>query len=183
LQSQQPSPAYPQYPNAYAYGSDHSDSSYGAPAVAVARRPAIGAQAATMLAGAAVVVLGCALTWLTLPEVYAASGIPQRWNGFTDVAGDAKDGYVFTVLAVIVAAFGITSLAAKRLLPVMITGIVLAGFGLVAAIVDVADITGIEGLPPGFEPSLGPGLPVVIAGFALSIGGFIAGLATRKQAR
>lgn len=171
------SPAYQQYPNSYAY------TGYGSAAAAAPERPAIRFQAALMLVGAAVVVLGCLLTWLTLPKIFADSGVPRRWNGFTEVAGDVNDGYLFTVLAVIVAAFGIASLAAKRLLPVLIIGILLAGFGLAAAMYDVADITGIEGLPPELEPSLGPGLWVVNAGFALSIGGFVAGLAKRKQAR
>jgi hypothetical protein len=134
-----------------------------------------------MLTGSVAVVVGCALNWLTLPEGWDSLGVPRRWNGYTKVLGDYKDGPVFTVLAVIIAAFGITSLAAKRSLPIVIIGGVVAAFGVLAAAIDLADISNPEGVPASLEPDVGPGLPVVIVGFVLALAGFIAGIAKRKR--
>jgi hypothetical protein len=143
-------------------------------------RPAIPVAAALMLIGAAVVVIGCALTWVSWPSEAPVFG-PREWNGFTEVLGERNDGIAFTVMAVIIAAFGVTSLAAKRVLPVVIIGLVVAGFGFVAAIADLADISDFDEVAAPWQPEIGAGLPVVIVGFALTIAGFIAGIAKRRR--
>lgn len=135
-----------------------------------------------MLAGAALAVLGCVVTWGTFPESVESIGVPRSFNGFTEIGGESRDGPIFVVLAIIVAAFGITTLAAKRLLPIMIIGIVVAAFGVLAGIVDFADVSNVDGdIPAAIEPSAGPGLPIVIIGFLVALGGFIAGTAKRRR--
>lgn len=144
-------------------------------------RPHVPVAAALMLAGAGVAVLGCVLTWGTFPDSVEAVGVPRSFNGFTEFGGESRDGPIFAVFAVIVAAFGITTLTAKRLLPIMIIGIVVAAFGALAGIVDFADVNNVDGeIPAAFEPTAGPGLPVVVIGFLVALGGFIAGIAKRR---
>jgi hypothetical protein len=134
-----------------------------------------------MLIGAVVVVIGCALTWLSWPQEMPL-GIPREWNGYTEVGDESNDGIPFTAMAVIIAGFGVASLAAKRVLPVVIIGLVVAAFGVIAAIVDLADVADAEEFPSALDPDVGPGLPVVIAGFAIAVAGFVVGIAKRRRA-
>lgn len=134
-----------------------------------------------MLVGAVLSGVACFLPFL--------SGGGESVNGFDDVpvfflstdttiVDDSPGGPLFIFLAIILAGFGIATLAAGRLLAIMIIGIVLAAFGLLAGAAytsdysDVADITGLD---------LGAGLPLVIVGFAISLAGAITGIAKRRR--
>ncbi|MGI9052570.1 MAG: hypothetical protein ACR2HQ_07980 [Ilumatobacteraceae bacterium] len=124
-----------------------------------------------MIAGGVVIVIGCALPWFTI--------LDETVNGFSDFGNDeASDGYVFTVLAVIVAAFGITTLAAKRLLPIAILAVVFASFAVVGVLADLGDLADLSDV---FDISIGVGLPVALIGSLAALAGGIVALATRRR--
>ena len=123
-----------------------------------------------MIAGAAVMIVGSFLTWFTI------GGLDV--NGFTDFGGEDRDGPVFFGFAVILAAFGITTLAARRLLPIAILAVVLASFAAIFAFADYGDVSDLEDL--GFAEA-GPGLPVVIVGSLIALAGGIVALAKRRR--
>jgi hypothetical protein len=123
-----------------------------------------------MIVGAAVIVIGSLLTWFTIGDTDV--------TGFTDLGGEEKDGPAFVGFAVILAAFGITTLAARRLLPIAILAVVFAAFALIFALADYGDVTDLEDL--GLAEA-GPGLPVVIIGALIALAGGIVALAKRRR--
>jgi hypothetical protein len=123
-----------------------------------------------MIGGAVVMIIGCFLTWFTIRGVDV--------NGFTDLGDEDRDGPAFFGFAVILAAFGITTLAARRLLPIAILAVVLASFATIFALADYGDINDLEDL--GFADG-GPGLPVVIVGSLIALAGGIVALAKRRR--
>lgn len=137
-------------------------------------RPSTTVAGVLMLAGAVVMAIGCFLPWL--------SGGGESVNGFDQIRSsgdnDAASGVVFVFLAVVLLAFGITTLAAKRILAIMIIGIVVASLCLLGALGefsdynDFADRVGID---------IGAGLPVVMIGSAVGLAGAIAGCAKRRR--
>lgn len=141
-------------------------------------RPRATVPGAMLIAGAALAALGSLLTWATFPDAVATQGVARTFNGFTDLAGESKDGPFFVAFAALLAAFGITLLLARRVAAVLILGLILAGFGAIAAVLDLLDITDPDGVPAALQPSLGVGLPVVIGGFAVAFVGSILGLRT-----
>lgn len=166
-------PAPPPPPNApfpgYQYPPGYAAVAQQVPQVARPPRPDTKVAAWLMMAGAVVVAVGCFLPWLDAG--------PFSVNGFDDLSlfdDEAPSGYVFMFFAAVMVGFGITTLAAKRLLPIMIIGIVIGSFSLLGAIAELADY---NDLPI----DLGPGLPVVLAGSALALAGAIAGCSRRRQ--
>ena len=78
----------------------------------------------------------------------------------------------------ILAGFGVTTLVARRLLPIAILAVVIASFSTLAAIVDwsnVRDAVDFVGA------STGPGLPVALVGSLVALAGGIVALATRRR--
>jgi len=84
---------------------------------------------------------------------------------------------VFIFLAVVMLGFGITTLAAKRLLPIMIIGIIIAAFSALGALGVYADYDD----KYGTVADMGAGLPVVAIGSLVALAGGIVGCAKRRR--
>jgi hypothetical protein len=153
------------------------------PAQAATGRPSAAVAGVMLLFGAALVALGSVLTWGTFPDAVAVSGVPRTFNGFTELAGESKDGPFFAGFAAILAAFGITLLLARRVAALLILGGILAGFGAVAAVIDLLDVADPDGVPAAWQPSVGLGLPVVVGGFVLAFVGALIGLVRGRAAK
>ncbi len=123
-----------------------------------------------MISGAVVIVIGSFLTWFTIGDADI--------TGFSELGGDDRDGPAFVGFAVILAAFGITTLVARRLLPIAILAVVFAGFALIFALADYGDVSDLEDL--GLAEA-GPGLPVVVVGALIALAGGIVALARRRR--
>jgi len=129
-----------------------------------------------MIAGAFVVIVGCFLPWLTVEG--------DSFNGFAeDDSGDSNDGVVFLVLAVAVLGFGITTLVAKRLLPIAILTVVFASFILLGSIADLSEVSDAMDVGERFDLdiSIGAGLPIILVGSGGALAGGIVALATRRR--
>jgi hypothetical protein len=129
-----------------------------------------------MIGGAALMVLGSFLTWFTL------SG--EDVTGFSELGGETRDGPIFLVLGVILAAFGITTLLARRMLAIAIIAVVLAALSLIAAVADYGDVNDLEDFDQAlgrdaFE--VGPGLPIIVVGTLVALAGGIVALAKRRR--
>jgi len=126
-----------------------------------------------MLVGAVVVGVGCFVTWITDGST--------SYNGFDDIGGgfddDAATGPVFIFFAVVMLGFGITTLAANRLLPIMIIGIIIAAFSALGALGVYADYDD----KYGTVADMGAGLPVVAIGSLVALAGGIVGCAKRRR--
>ena len=123
-----------------------------------------------MIGGAVVMIIGSFLTWFTIGGVDV--------TGFSDLGGEDRDGPVFFGFAVILIAFGITTLVARRMLPIAILAVVLAGFAVIFAFADYGDVTDLE--DAGLAEA-GPGLPVVIVGSLIALAGGIVAVAKRRR--
>lgn len=128
-----------------------------------------------LLGGAVLVVIGSFLTWFSFGDIDV--------NGFTEFGDqstdeETRDGPVFVALAVILAGLAITTLAAKRLLPIAILAVIFAALSVLAGLVDFADVQDAQDVF-GVEP--GPGLPVILLGSLVALAGGIVTLATRRK--
>jgi hypothetical protein len=123
-----------------------------------------------MIGGAVLMVIGSFLTWFSIGG--------EDITGFTELAGEERDGPAFVGFAVILVAFGITTLAARRLLPIAILAVVFASFALIFALVDYGDISDFE--EAGIVEA-GPGVPIVIVGSLIALAGGIVALAKRRR--
>ena len=123
-----------------------------------------------LLAGAAVITIGALLPW------FEVAG--ESFNGFSDIGGEVKDGPAFALFAIILAGFGVATLAAGRLLPIAILAVVIASFSTLAAIVDLADVMDAVDF---VGASTGPGLPIALVGSLLALAGGILALVTRRR--
>jgi hypothetical protein len=126
-----------------------------------------------MIGGAVVMVVGSALTWFTIGGVDI--------SGFSELGGEERDGPAFVGLAVILAGFGITTLAARRLLPIAILAVVIAAFATLIALADYGDVADLEDVDRTDVFDVGPGLPVVIVGSLIALAGGIVALAKRRR--
>jgi hypothetical protein len=153
------------------------------PTHAAATRPHATVAGALLLVGAVLAALGSVLTWATFPDAVAVEGIARTFNGFTDIAGESKDGPFFTAFAALLAAFGITLLLARRVTGVLILGAIVAGFGAAAAVIDLLDVADPDGVAAASQPSVGIGLPVVVGGFVLALAGSLVGLVSGRTGK
>jgi hypothetical protein len=129
-----------------------------------------------LLVGSVLMVIGSALPWL--------EGFGETINGFDeDSEGDSNSGPAYVFLAVVFTGFAITFLAAKRVLAVAIISVVLAAFAVLASFGDLSDANDAKDLIDSFDgdASLGIGIPVVILGSLVALGGSIAALAKRRR--
>jgi hypothetical protein len=127
-----------------------------------------------MLGGAVLMVIGSLLTWFTIGDVDV--------TGFSDFGDEERDGPAFVGFAVVLAAFGVTTLAARRLLPIAILAVVIASFAVIFAFADYGDVLELEDTPLLTEEfDAGPGLPVVIVGSLIALAGGIVALAKRRR--
>jgi hypothetical protein len=165
-------PAYPQYPQPPQYGHQPLPPGYapwqGAPAKPP--RPSVKAAGVLMLLGAAATLIGCFLPWW---EIFGVS-----INGFDAAEDETGDGAFFATIAVILAGFGITLLAAGRVLAIAIIAVVVGAISVLAAISDLSDVVDVTDALGG---SVGIGLPVILAGSAASTVGGIVALAKRRR--
>lgn len=134
-----------------------------------------------LLVGAALAALGSLLTWATFPDAIASQGVPRTLNGFTELAGESKDGPFLVAFAALLAAFGLTLLLARRIAALLILGAILAAFGAAAAAIDLLDVADPDGVPAALQPSVGVGLPVVVGGFVVALAGAIVGLVAGRS--
>ncbi|MDQ3469698.1 MAG: hypothetical protein M3487_08035, partial [Actinomycetota bacterium] len=155
-------PGPPAQPGAYASGGNW--------APAKPPRPATPIAGILLIAGSIVMAIATFLPWIGF-----AGETVNGWD-LQDQNGDSSDagGYIF--LAVVLAGFGITTLAAKRVLPIAILAVIFASFAVLAALVDVADASD---NPFGVE--LKVGLWIVLLGAAMTLGGAIWTLAVRRK--
>jgi len=177
-----PSGSYPAPPPAPTYGgpgyqgtpfqpSAHPAGGNWAPAKPP--RPATPIAGIMLIAGSVIMVIGTILPWLSIQG--------ESLNGWDldDIDSEtvAAGGYAF--LAVVLVGFGITTLAAKRLLPIAILAVIFAAFAVLAALTDLAEAFDLEVL--GFEVSVG--LWVVLLGAAVTLAGAIWTLSVRRKWR
>lgn len=125
-----------------------------------------------MIAGAVLLVVGSVLTWFTFGDLDV--------NGFTTLpnASDeeqVRDGPVFVFFAVVLAGFGIATLAARRNLAVAILAVIAGALATLAALIDLIDV-----LDLGDAVDVGPGLPIVMIGALVGLVGSIVVLAKRR---
>jgi hypothetical protein len=144
-------------------------------------RPRTTAAALLMLIGGIVMIVGAALPWIsdsgTDYNAFDEWTISSVTNVFIE---DTPPGGMFVLLGVVLIGFGIATLAAGRLLPIMIIGIVFAAFGVLGTITHLADYVDVT---DGSSASLGAGIIVTMVGSAAALAGAIAGCATRRKWR
>ena len=133
------------------------------------QRPAVPVAGALMIAAGVLMVIGSFMPWFQLTG--------SSFSGMDKIGGETKDGPVFVVMGVALAAFGASLLIWRRLIAVAIVAIVIAGFGLLAAIVDYSDVRDLADVLGG---SAGAGLVVVIIGAVCGVAGGIVALAKRR---
>lgn len=164
-----PQPGFP-YPPSIAPGAYGAPPGYGQ---GKPPRPETNVAGILMLVGAVVIGIGCFIPWIE-------SG-GESFNGFDDITGgfddDAATGPVFLFLGLVLVGFGITTLAAKRVLPIMIIGIVAAAFSALGALGVYSDYDD----KYGAIAEMGPGLPVVAIGSVVGLAGAIVGCAKRRR--
>jgi hypothetical protein len=144
-------------------------------------RPRTTAAAVLMLIGGIVMIVGAALPWIsdsgTDYNAFEEWTIGTINNLFIE---DTPPGGMFVLLGVVLIAFGIVTLAAGRVLPIMIIGIVFAAFAVLGTITHLADYVDVTDTT---DASLGPGIIVTMVGSAAALAGTIAGCATRRRWR
>jgi hypothetical protein len=130
-----------------------------------------------MMVGGVLTIIGTLLPWLGTGE--------GSINGFDPwLALDADDpfefqedpGAAFVLFAVVLIGFGITTLAARRLLPIMILGIIVGAFALLFGVAELAHYEDTRG-----GLGLGVGLPAVVLGSAVGLAGAIVGCVRRRR--
>jgi len=128
-----------------------------------------------LVGGGALVILGSFLTWFTI--------LGTSYTGFsTDDSGGSKDGPIFLFLGVLVLAFGIAQLVARKVLALGILAIVVSALALLAALADLGDVSDAMDLADsvGVDASSGPGLWIILIGALIALAGAIATVAKRR---
>jgi hypothetical protein len=144
-------------------------------------RPRTTAAALLMLIGGAAMIVGAVLPWIS--DSGSDYNAFEEWtigdfpNLFIE---DTPPGGMFVLLGAVLIGFGITTLAAGRILPIMIIGIVFAAFAVLGTITHLADYVDVT---DSTSASLRPGIIVTMIGSAAALAGAIAGCATRRRWR
>ena len=138
-------------------------------------RPTVTVGAALLVAGGALLILGSFLNWFSLEG--------ERFTGFSGEGSETKDGPVFVFFGVLAIGFGVAMLAAKRMLAVAILGVVFSTLAVLAAFVDLADVSDAKDIAKEFDITFtqGPGLWVVLLGGLVALAGSITALAKRRR--
>lgn len=179
-------PSAPMAPPAGGWAGPPVVGGYPLPGFAVKpQRPPVVVGSVLLILGGALMVVGSFLNWLSVDAPTLTSfGVDLSFNGFGG-EGETKDGPVFVFLAVVLVAFGVTMLAAKKVLAVAILSVVVASLALLAAYVDVKDVRDsideLKTLDNAITATMGPGLWVVLAGAVVGLVGGIATLAVRRK--
>ena len=135
-------------------------------------RPASPIGGALMIAGAVIAGVGCFLPWLTIGGL--------EINGFDEGPDDAALGGGVIFFGLVLVGMGITTLAAKRILPIAIIGIVAAALCLLVSAAQLADYSDFADVE-FFDSELGAGLPVVVLGSLVALAGAIITCARRRK--
>ena len=154
---------------------------YGAPGFPVGGvpaqkppRPAVTVGAGLLVLGGVLLIAGSFLTWFSV--------LGESYTGFSSGDSGSKDGPVFVFLGVVVLAFGIVQLMARKVLVIGILAIVFSALALIAALADISDVSDVVDLADavGIEASSGPGLWVILIGALIAMAGAIATVAKRR---
>jgi hypothetical protein len=144
-------------------------------------RPRTRAAALLMLVGGLVMIIGAVLPWISHEgtdfNAFDEWTIGSVNNLFVE---DTPPGGMFVLLGVVLIGFGIATLAAGRVLPIMIIGIVVAAFAVLGTITHLADYADVT---DATTASLRAGIVVTMIGSAAALAGAIAGCATRRRWR
>ena len=185
-----PSGSYPAPPPAPTYGgpgyqgTPFQPSAYPAGgnwAPAKPPRPATPIAGIMLIAGSVIMVIGTVVPW--------GSIMGESFNGWDiqDIDNDSSAAGGFVFLAVVLAGFGITTLAAKRLLPIAILAVIFAAFAIFAALGQLILLVQDELLGEigvfGLEYDASVGLWVVFVGAAMTLAGAIWTLSVRRKWR
>jgi hypothetical protein len=135
-------------------------------------RPASPVGGWLMVIGALVAGLGAFLPWLTVSDVTI--------NGFDEGPDEAALGGGVIFFGLVLLGMGITTLAAKRILPIAIIGIVSAALLLLVGAAQLADYSDYADIP-FIDAEIGPGLPVVVLGSLVALAGAIVTCARRRR--
>jgi hypothetical protein len=174
-----PPPGYPQ-PPAPPYGAPPSPgyTPYGVTAPgAKPPRPAVTIAAILLLVGSALMVVGSLLPFLEA-NGESINGFDERWFD------EDPTGPVYVFFAVVFAGFAITFLAARRVFAVAVIAVVLAALAVLVTFGDFGNLSDLRDLLNSGgddDVSFGAGLPVVILGALVTLGGSIAALAKRRR--
>lgn len=139
-------------------------------------RPAVTVGASLLVLGGVLLIAGSFLTWFTI--------LGESYTGFSTGAddGSTKDGPVFVFLGVVILAFGIVQLAARKVLAVGIIAIVVSALAILAALADIGDVSDAMDLAESLDidASSGPGLWIILVGALIGMAGAIATVAKRR---
>ena len=124
--------------------------------------------------GGVLLIAGSFMKWFTFDG--------ESFTGFSSGDGGSKDGPIFVFLGVVVLAFGIAQLVARKVLVVGILAIVFSALALLAALADIGDVRNAVKLADSFgvEASSGPGLWIILIGALIAMAGSIATVAKRR---
>jgi hypothetical protein len=136
-------------------------------------RPASPIGGALMIAGTVIAAIGCFLPWLS-------DSILGEINGFEEGPDEAALGGAVIFFALVLLGMGITTLAAKRILPIAIIGIVAAALCLLVGAAQLADYSDWVDFR-GDQAELKVGLPVVVLGSLVALAGAIITCAKRRR--
>lgn len=124
-----------------------------------------------MIVGSVLMAVGCFVPWLSVGDM--------SWNGFDDSPlgfdDDPAIGAAFIFFALVLVGFGIATLVAGRILAIMIIGIVVAALSLLGSLGEFSDYSDLA------RADVGAGLPLIILGSGVALGGAIAGCAKRRR--
>jgi len=127
-----------------------------------------------LVLGGVLLIAGSFLTWFSI--------LGEKYTGFSSGDGGTKDGPVFAFFGVVVLAFGVVQLMARKVLAIGILAIVVSAIALLAALADLGDVSDAVDLADnlGIDGASGPGLWVILIGSLIAMAGAIATVAKRR---
>lgn len=176
-------PGAPTPPPAAGWYGPPGAAGYPLPAAPTAgQRPKVVVGSVLLIAGGVLLIVGSFLNWAKVS--LGGIGFDMSFNGFGS-GDETKDGPVFVFFALVLAGFGITMLAARKVLAVSILAVVFASLAVLVAIADLKDVSDLAAELGVFgstvDVQIGPGLWVVLIGAVMSLAGGIATLAVRRK--
>ena len=138
--------------------------------------PPVTVGAGLLVLGGVLMIVGSFLNWFDFDGA--------TFNGFTSGLEDFTNvkGGIFDVLGALAVGFGVTQLAAKKILALGIIGAVTSAIGLIIGLKALSDVNDFVDLGRflGFDVSTGPGLYVATAGAIVATIGSLATIAKQR---
>lgn len=138
--------------------------------------PPVTLGAGLLVVGGALMIVGSVLNWFDFDGA--------TFNGFTSGLEDFTNvkGGIFDVLGALAVGFGVTQLAAKKILAIGIIGAVTGVIGLIVGLKALSDVNDLVDIGQflGFDVSSGPGLYVATAGAIVATIGSLATIAKQR---